>query len=47
MGEKMKDKVWTGVLYGVSVFIVILLLALLGYIVLHGLNAFNPHFLIW
>jgi len=45
MNAKQKDKLWTGILYVVSAFVVLLLLALMGYILFKGRNAINPSFL--
>lgn len=45
MNSKVKDKIWTGILYAISGFVVILLVALLGYIIYNGRNCFDPNFL--
>ncbi|WP_106008122.1 phosphate ABC transporter permease PstA [Clostridium luticellarii] len=45
MNAKSKDKIWTGVLYGVTAFIVALLVALIGYILFKGIGFFKPSFL--
>lgn len=45
MDAKVKDKIWTGVLYGISGFVVILLAALIAYIIWNGRNCFDVNFL--
>lgn len=45
MNAKLKDKIWTGVLYVVSGFVVILLVSLISYILFQGGNCLNPTFL--
>jgi phosphate transport system permease protein len=45
MGAKLKDKIWTIILYAVSGFVVLLLLALVGYILFKGRNFLSPSFL--
>lgn len=45
MNAKFKDKIWTGILYAVSGFVVILLVALIGYILIKGGNCLRPSFL--
>ncbi|OBR94801.1 MULTISPECIES: phosphate ABC transporter permease PstA [Clostridium] len=45
MDAKVKDKIWTGVFYAVTVFIVALLVALIGYILFKGIGFFKPSFL--
>lgn len=45
MDAKVKDKIWTGVLYVISGLIVILLMALIGYILFKGRDCLNPSFL--
>ncbi len=45
MDAKLKDKMWTGILYCVSAFVIILLMALIGYILFKGGNSLNPSFL--
>jgi len=45
MNAKLKDKIWTGVLYVVSGFVVILLVSLISYILIQGGNCLNPTFL--
>lgn len=45
MNAKLKDRIWTGILYAVSGFVVILLVALIGYILIKGGNCLNPSFL--
>lgn len=45
MNAKMKDKIWTGVLYGISGFIIIFLAALIIYIMVKGTGFYKPSFL--
>jgi len=45
MTSKQKDKIWTGILYSVSIFVVILLVILIGIIFYNGRNALSPSFL--
>jgi phosphate transport system permease protein len=45
MDAKVKDKIWTGVFYTVTFFIVALLVALIGYILFKGMGFFKPSFL--
>ena len=45
MNAKLKDKIWTIILYAVSGFVVLLLLALIGYILYKGKNFLSPSFL--
>ncbi|WP_027623341.1 phosphate ABC transporter permease PstA [Clostridium lundense] len=45
MNAKLKDRLWTGILYVVSGFVVLLLVALIGYILFKGLTAITPSFL--
>ncbi len=45
MNAKLKDKIWTGVLYATSTFVILLLMALIGYILFKGGNSLNPSFL--
>jgi phosphate transport system permease protein len=45
MTSKQKDKIWTGILYVVSIFVVILLVILIGLIFYKGRNALNLSFL--
>ncbi|MCT8976897.1 phosphate ABC transporter permease PstA [Clostridium sp. CX1] len=45
MNARLKDKVWTGVLYAVSCFVVLLLVSLIGYILIKGGNFLSPSFL--
>ncbi len=42
---KTKDKIWTGIFYAVTAFIVIFLVALIGYILFKGIGFFKPSFL--
>nr|WP_207719376.1 phosphate ABC transporter permease PstA [Clostridium sp. cel8] len=41
----MKDKIWTGVLYGISIFIIIFLASLILYILIKGRGFYHPSFL--
>lgn len=45
MNSKFKDKMWTGVLYIISTFVVLLLVALIGYILFKGIGTLTPSFL--
>ncbi|MBM7868854.1 phosphate transport system permease protein [Clostridium pascui] len=45
MNPKFKDKMWTGILYVISSFVVLLLVALIGYILLKGIGTITPSFL--
>ncbi|GAB7168456.1 hypothetical protein TUA1478L_04520 [Lactiplantibacillus plantarum] len=45
MNAKRIDKIATGVLYGVAAFVVIILVALLGYILIQGVPKISWHFL--
>lgn len=45
MDAKVKDKIWTGVFYTVTVFVVTLLVVLIGYILFKGIGFFKPSFL--
>lgn len=45
MSAKLKDRIWTGILYAISSFVVLLLVALIGYILFKGLGALSPSFL--
>ncbi len=44
MNAKRIDKIATGVLYGVAAFVVIILVALLGYILIQGCPKFRGIF---
>ena len=46
MDAKLKDKIWTIVLYGVSAFVVLLLVFLIGFILYKGLGVINLKFLL-
>ncbi|OAA82705.1 phosphate ABC transporter permease PstA [Clostridium ljungdahlii] len=45
MDAKVKDRIWTGVFYAVTVFVIALLVALIGYILFKGIGFFKPSFL--
>lgn len=45
MNSKLKDKIWTGILYIISSFVVLLLVALIGYILFKGIGTLSPSFL--
>jgi phosphate transport system permease protein len=45
MNARLKDKIWTAVLYGVSSLVVILLAVLIGYILFKGGDCLSPSFL--
>lgn len=45
MTSKQKDKMWTGILYAVTIFVVILLVILIGLIFYKGIHALDPSFL--
>lgn len=45
MNAKVKDKIWTVILYAVSAFVILLLMALIGYILFKGGNSLKPSFL--
>lgn len=45
MSAKLQDKIWTGILYGIFVFVVILLVSLIGYILIQGGDFLKPSFL--
>lgn len=45
MNSKFKDKMWTGILYIISTFVVLLLIALIGYILFKGIGTLTPSFL--
>lgn len=45
MNAKIKDKIWTGVFYGIAFFVITLLVALIGYILFKGIGFFKPSFL--
>ncbi|WP_097025573.1 phosphate ABC transporter permease PstA [Clostridium peptidivorans] len=45
MNSKSKDKMWTGILYIISGFVVLLLVALIGYILFEGIGTLTPSFL--
>lgn len=45
MNSKLKDKIWTGILYVISSFVVLLLVALIGYILFKGIGTLSPSFL--
>ncbi|AGY77526.1 phosphate ABC transporter permease PstA [Clostridium autoethanogenum] len=45
MDAKVKDRIWTGIFYAVTVFVVALLVALIGYILFKGIGFFKPSFL--
>jgi phosphate transport system permease protein len=45
VNAKMKDKIWTGVLYGISIFIIIFLASLILYILIKGRGFYHPSFL--
>lgn len=45
MNSKLKDKMWTGILYIISGFVVLLLVALIGYILFEGIGTLTPSFL--
>ncbi|BBM21008.1 phosphate ABC transporter permease [Lactiplantibacillus plantarum] len=45
MNAKRTDKMATGILYGVAAFVVIILVALLGYILIQGVPKISWHFL--
>jgi phosphate transport system permease protein len=45
MTSKQKDKLWTGILYAISIFVVILLVVLIGLIFYKGRFALSPAFL--
>lgn len=45
MNAKLKDKIWTGVIYLVFIFVITLLVSLIGYILFKGRGCLNPSFL--
>ncbi|OAA94330.1 phosphate ABC transporter permease PstA [Clostridium coskatii] len=45
MDAKVKDRIWTGIFYAVTVFVLTLLVALIGYILFKGIGFFKPSFL--
>jgi len=45
MNAKLKDRIWTGILYSVSGFVVLLLVALIAYILVKGGDCLRPSFL--
>ena len=45
MNAKMRDRLWTGVFYGLTVFIVLILVLLIGYILVKGMGFLEPSFL--
>lgn len=45
MDAKIKDKIWTGILYIISGFIILLLIALITYILFKGRGFYTPSFL--
>ncbi|WP_333886541.1 phosphate ABC transporter permease PstA [Clostridium sp.] len=45
MNAKIRDKVWTGVLYGLTFFVVLILILLIGYILVKGMGFLKPSFL--
>lgn len=45
MNAKMRDKLWTGIFYGLAVFIVLILVLLIGYILVKGVGFLKPSFL--
>lgn len=45
MDAKLKDKIWTVILYIISGFVVVLLVALIGYILFKGGDCLKPSFL--
>lgn len=45
MDAKLKDRLWTTILYGISIFVVVLLVALIGYILFKGGDCLKPSFL--
>ncbi|AWZ48737.1 phosphate ABC transporter permease PtsA [Clostridiaceae bacterium 14S0207] len=45
MNREFKDKVFTGFLYCISIFVLILLAFLIGYIIINGIHGLNPKFL--
>lgn len=45
MSAKLKDKIWTVVLYIISALVVLLLIILIGYILIKGIGAIKPSFL--
>lgn len=45
MSSKQVDKIWTGILYGISIFVLLLLVSLVGYIICKGIHFLDPKFL--
>lgn len=45
MNAKLKDKIWTGVIYFVFIFVMALLVSLIGYILFQGRDCLSPTFL--
>lgn len=45
MNSKLKDKIWTGILYFVSFCVISLLVLLIGYILFNGIGSITPDFL--
>lgn len=45
MNAKIKDRIWTTVLYGISGFVITLLVALIAYILVKGTGFYKPSFL--
>lgn len=45
MNAKIKDRIWTMVLYGISGFVIVLLVALISYILIKGNGFYKPSFL--
>lgn len=45
MSSKQVDKIWTGILYGISIFVLLLLVSLVGYIIYKGIHFLDPKFL--
>lgn len=45
MNSKQVDKMWTGILYGISIFVLLLLVSLVGYIIYKGIHFLDPNFL--
>ncbi|AYD39999.1 phosphate ABC transporter permease PstA [Clostridium fermenticellae] len=45
MNVKLKDKIWTGVIYFIFAFVIILLILLVGYILFNGRGFLDPSFL--
>ena len=45
MSSRQVDKIWTGILYGISIFVLLLLVSLVGYIIYKGIHFLDPNFL--